>query len=49
MTPPRDRQLLILALALLAVGSALLALAIDALRQPRISFPLLPRAIAPTP
>lgn len=49
MSEPRDRQLLILALALLVAGSALLGLAIDALRAPRAIFPLTPRSAPAKP
>jgi hypothetical protein len=46
MTAPRDRQLLWLALAILVIDSVLLGLAISALRDPRVSFPLTPRSQA---
>lgn len=49
MRPTRDYNLLWIALAILVVDSVLLALAIMALRDPRVSFPVLPRPTATAP
>lgn len=49
MRPARDYTLLWFALAILLVDSVLIALAIVALRDPRVSFPLMPRSTATAP